>query len=143
MLRRCVFFTNQILGGGEPVVEHVLLLLEHGGFMPGFAVLVAAPYIRQSEPSTLLQPPCILGIPHRFLAQGEAAVPGHQKPFTTIPLQTFSTRDKHWYARAVLRNIEDFLQVILARVKGHLLRSENLGPAAGGVVVIDDLRFYD
>ena len=56
---------DEVSGGGEPVVEDILLLLEHALLVPAFAVFAAAAQIGDSEPAALVQPPGVFGIPSR------------------------------------------------------------------------------
>ena len=46
----------QILGRGDEIVKHILLLIEHAGAMPVFAELAAAAQVRDRENAVVIEP---------------------------------------------------------------------------------------
>ena len=76
---RGVLLVDEVAGGREPVVEDILLLLEHALLVPAFAVFAAAAHVGDGEPSALLNPPGPGGIPGGRLAEVEAAIAGHEQ----------------------------------------------------------------
>ena len=51
-----VLFGDQLLGGGDEVVEDVLLLVEHAGAVPVLAELAAAAQVGHGEDAAVLEP---------------------------------------------------------------------------------------
>src|SRR5579872_654122 len=140
VLRRGVFLRNQVVRCCEPVVEHILLLLEHTGLVPRFAVFAAATKIGVREPATLLKPPRPLRIPDRRLAQVEAAVTAHQQPFGSVLLQSFFAGDEHGNLRTILRLVEDLLELVVAGVEGDLRLGEDIAFSRYRVEAVEGWR---
>ena len=102
VLGRGVVVGDEVFGGGDEVVEDVLLVLEHGGLVPGLAVFVAAAQVGQREEAALLHPPGVFGIPAGEHGQIEAAVAGHEQARGAVAGQAFFAGDEHGDAGAVL-----------------------------------------
>ena len=115
---RGVFLVDEVAGCGEPVVEDILLFLEHSLLVPALAVLAAAAHVGNGEVSALLEPPGPGGIPRRCLAEVEAAVASHQQAGGTVLRQAFLAGDEHGDLGAVCRFVEDLLEFVLGGVEG-------------------------
>ena len=140
VVNRGVFFIDQILGRGEEVVEDVLLVLEHSGLVPFFAVLATSAQIGLGEEAALLKPPRVFRIPARVEIDEEAAITGHQSRSVAVALHAFFGGDEHRNARAVFGFVENLLDLVVVGVERHLRFSEDFGLAGGNVVAINGGR---
>ena len=51
-----IFLRDQVFGGGDEIVEHVLFFLEHAGAMPVFAKLSAAAKVGDGVDAAVFHP---------------------------------------------------------------------------------------
>src|SRR5262249_60687642 len=75
---RGVLLLDKPFGGGNEIVEDVLLLLEHARVMPGFAKLSASTQVRQGIDAAARNPCRRPGIEPRLRAQVKPAITGEQ-----------------------------------------------------------------
>ena len=143
ILGRGVLVGDEIFGRAEPIVEDVLLVGEHGGLVPGLAVLVAAAKVGEREPSSLLQPPGVFGVPDGELAERKASVAGHKEALGAVALEAFFARDEHGDAGAVLAGVENLVDLVGRGIEGNALPVEDVGLAGLGAVGVDGGRGDD
>ena len=90
------FFVDEVLGGGEPQSSKTFcLLVEHGGLVPGLAVLVAAAQVGEGKPAALLHPPGEFGVPDGGFREREAAIASHQETLGAVALEALLAGDEH------------------------------------------------
>ncbi len=139
-LRRGVFFADQVLGRGDEVVEHVLLLFAHAGLVPALAVLAAAPQVGHGVDAAAFQPEHHRGAERRGHAGVEAAVGVQVGGVVAGERQALLVHDEHGNLRAVLRGVKHLLGLEAGRVEGELGATEQLAAARLQVVLEDHRR---
>ena len=130
---------DQPFGGGDEVVEDVLLVLLGAGEVPVAAVLPAAAQVRDRQHAAHLEP----GEAGRGEAGGqgdvETAVAVEQRRVVAVLLDALAVGDEHRDARAVAALVEDLLRLVAVEV-GVDRGAADQRTLAGTHVVAVDLR---
>src|SRR6185295_16990948 len=108
-LRPRVALPDEPLGGGDEVVEDVLLALQHAGAVPVLAVLAAAAQVRQGIDAARFEPGEKEGAEERRHGDPEAAVAVEQGGVAAVELQALAVDEEHADAGAVLGGVPDLL----------------------------------
>ena len=93
---------DEVLGGGDEVIEHVLLLRFHSRLMPRFAILTAPAQRGRCIHATGLHPRHHGGREVGELIYREAAVRIQQGRIVAVEGEPLAMRDEHRNARAIL-----------------------------------------
>src|ERR1035437_806924 len=134
---RGVLVGDEVFGGGKPVVEDVLLVLEHGLFVPVFSVLAAAAQVGQGKPAAQGDPPGIFRAPGWGQADIESAIARHQQALGSILLEALPAGDVHWHTSAVFRLVEDLFQLVLAGVEGDFRLGKDVTFPGRGIDAVE------
>ncbi len=102
MAMRRIPRVDQVFGGSDEVVEHVLFLLEHPGPVPRFTVLTAAPQVREREDAAVLQKRDVAGIERGRATDVESAIAAQQHAPFPLDRQVRVMDEEHRHGRAVL-----------------------------------------
>ena len=121
---RRVLVRDQILPGGNEVVEHILLLQLRARLVPGLAVLAAAAHVGRGKHESLFEQRQPQRIERRCRGDVEAAVAGQQRRVAAVACESFLIDEEHRHAGAVLAVVEDFPGL---KVRRH--ETGNLGGA--------------
>ncbi len=111
---------DQILGGSDEIVEHVLFHVQHSGFVPFLAVLAAAAHVRHCENPAHFHPNEIGRTERRRFGNVEPAVAVKISRILAVAFYSFFVGDEHWHARAVARLrwvVKDLLGRVIVRIK--------------------------
>ena len=130
-LRRRVFFLDEVLCGRDEVVEDALLLLEHAGVVPCFAVLAAAAHVGRRPHAAALEPCGHVAAVGWQRGDIESAVAIQHRRIRAVPFQILAVRDEQRHARAVLRRREDPFGRVRRRIEGRLRRLERCALPCG------------
>ncbi len=126
-----ILFGDQVLGGGDHVIEDILFFVEHAGAVPVFAELGAAAQVGDGEDAAVLHPEISGAAEGGREADVEASVGGEQRGVVPIFLNAFFMHDEHGDAGAVFR-LEPFLiDFIGGGIDGG---SVDFGPERSGTV---------
>src|SRR6266478_2080360 len=135
-LRR-IFLGDQPVGGGDEVIEDLLLVQLCSRQVPLLAVLTAAAKIGDRIHSAHLHPDQPAHREPRRDADLEPAVPEEIRRIPSVQLHPFPEGEEHRHARAVLARVEDLPRFVEVRIKVDLRPAEHLAPPAGGLVPVD------
>ena len=130
---------DEVLGGCDEVVEDILLAQLLAGLVPLAAVLAAAAEIRNRERAAELEPRREDRREPRRHRSVEAAVAVEERRLRAVARRALAVRDEHRNARAVLRGVEDLLDLVAGRVEVDLGAAE-LGGLSGREVESVDRR---
>src|SRR5450432_666659 len=86
---------DQELCGGNEIVKHILLFLQHAGAMPVFAKLCASAQVGDSEHAAVFQPKIAPTGKTRGEADVETSITGQQRGVLPIKLNSFLVKNKH------------------------------------------------
>ena len=125
LLARGVALGDQVLGRGDEVVEHVLLLLEDALFVPRHSVLPSAAQAGYGVDAAHLQPQDVADVELGCDADVETAVPVEVGGRVTLERGPFFVREEHGDVGAVLAGVEDLSSFIVVRVELHGGRLKN------------------
>jgi hypothetical protein len=113
-----VFLRDEIFAGGDEVIKHVLLFLEHAGAMPVFAEFGPAAQVGDCINAPVLHPQIHAAVESRCHRDVKTAVAGQQRGVLAIPLDSLFADDKHRNFRAIFRAVPNLLHVIGRRIDG-------------------------
>src|SRR5205807_607391 len=77
-IRRRIPGVDEMFGSGDEIIEDVLLVLEHAGAVPRFAVLAAAAEVRKREHAAVLEEWDVARIECGSAADVESAIAAEQ-----------------------------------------------------------------
>ena len=103
------FLLNEIFGGGDEVIENVLFLQSHAGFVPLFAVLVSAPQVGDGVNSAFFHPCQPTDAKARRQRNREAAVTIQDSRIFAVTFQPFFVNQKQRDAGSVLTGDKNLL----------------------------------
>ncbi len=130
------FFLDQILGGTDEVVEHILLVRLHSGFVPLAAVLAAATQVGHRIDAAQFEPGGDGGRKCRLQRDIETAVAVENRRIAAVVREPFARGDEHRHARAVAAGVENLLRLVLRRIERDLGRAPHAAMEQGQVVAI-------
>ena len=131
---------DQELGGGDEVVEDVLLVLQHSRPVPALAVLAAAPQVDLYVDPAAFEEHEIRRIEARGQADVEPAIAVEQGGVVAVPHHVLPVCQEHGDLGAVHGREEHLVRLVLVEVERNLRRPVRLGPAGGEVVAVDRRR---
>ena len=137
LVRRRVFSGDQVLGGGDEVVEDVLLVLEHAGLVPLLAVLRAAAQVGDAVDAALLDEHQRRGVEAGREVDLKTAVSVKQAGILAVALHVLAAGDEHRDLRAVLRGVEHLLGREQFGIEIHLRSLVERRFARSDVVFVD------
>ena len=138
LLGRGVALADQVLGGGDEVVEDVLLLELGTGSVPALAVLAAATKVGDGENAAHLQPDESIRPEAGSHRDVEAAVAVEHGGVTAIEIDAVSMGDEHRHLGAVTTLVEHLSRLEAVELCVDL-RSAKQAPLSGGDIVAIDL----
>ena len=109
------FSRDQVFGGGDEVVEDVLLFLQHAGAVPVFAKLAAAAQVGDGIDAAVLHPEIHAAVEAGAHGDVEAAVAREQRGIMAVLHQAFFADDEHRNLGAVFGVIPLLADVVLVR----------------------------
>ena len=131
---------DQELGGGDEVVEDVLLVLEHARPVPALAVLPAAPQVGLRVDPAAFEEHEVRRIEARRQADVEPAVAVEQGRVVPVARHVLPVGEEHGDLGAVLRGEEHLVGLVLLEVEGNVGGPVGLRFARGEVVAVDRRR---
>src|SRR4030095_2710022 len=136
---RSIFVVDQVLRRGDEIVEHVLLGVEHSGFVPFLAVLAAAAQVRDRENSSHLHPNQTRWSKARRLGNVESAVAVEVGRILAVALDSLFVGEEHRHARAIAAFEKDLLGRVGVGIKFYF-RFENQFASAFVEIVTENFR---
>src|SRR3712207_3615500 len=104
-----IFIVDQVFGGGDEVVEYILLLHLRAGDVPFFAILASAAQVYLYIDAAVLEEWDARGGEIRVEADAESAVSVQEYGVLSVLLQVFLVGKEHRYLRSVFAGEEDLL----------------------------------
>ncbi len=138
--RRGVFFLDEIFGGGDEVVEDVLLLLQHPGLVPSVAVFTASPQIRHRVDAVVFEQDKVGDIKIGGGAGVEPAVGIEKRGPFSVELEALLVDDEHRDLRPILARIKDLLRLVIVGIEFDFCLAEDLGCSRRDIVLVDRRR---
>ena len=135
--RARVLAGDQPLGGGDEVVEDVLLLVEHPRLVPRLAELPATAQVRHREHAAVLDPERRARREERPDADVEPAVAGEEGGVAAVEADAVPVRDEHRDLRAVLGRVPDLLDLDVLAPDRHLEARPHIALPASGLIAVD------
>ena len=137
LVGRGVFLPDEVFGRGDEVVEDVLFIEKHPGFVPGFAVLAAAPEVGKGINAAVLEQDDPGRAEAGKLAYVESAVAGQQDRIPAVLFESFPKDEEHRDPRPVLAGVEDLARLVILGVELDRGPPEKLGAPGGDIVLVD------
>src|SRR5262249_44526045 len=106
-----VFVVDEPLGGGDKIIEYVLLVLEHSRFVPFLAVFIATPQIGQSQHSAGFKPRELRRSKRWQSPETKSTIASQQDGIVPIQRQPLAMHDEPRHRRPVLRLIRNLLHL--------------------------------
>ena len=135
-----IFFGDQIFSRGDEIVKDVLLFQFDPGFVPFFAVFVAAANIGDGINAALFHPDEPRDRKSGCQRNVKTAVTVKQSRIRAVEFQAFFVNDEHRNARAVFAFVKDLFDFEIGRIHFNVGFAENFRFAGFHIVSVNRRR---